>query len=177
MTSFVLIVVFWITVFTVVGSLSLPYNPASDLFPVTSNDMRRLLPEGFGFFTRDAREPLLLIYEKKDNGVKMITMNNTTTGNVYGLVRSHRAFGIEVANLMSLLGNDKTWHACGSNGFIDCMLTSELPVVALEKPVPYTFLCGEYYLVETERLPWAWSEIFDQKNMPSKILRVSISCE
>ena len=106
----VLLFVLWSMVIVYVLRGALPSHP----FPATPPERQRLLsisPQGWAFFTRNAREPADYFYRRE--GAKWVRLGypNSSSRNFFGLKKDTRPFGVEMGSLMSQVSTDE-WIAC-----------------------------------------------------------------
>lgn len=169
----------WIALFIYVLVASLPFNPAR-VGLVSTKDLqfsRIMLPEGFGFFTRNAREPYVLLYEQVDEELECISVRNSSYLNMFGLLRKSRALYIEAGAIFSSLPDSLWTRTVGIP--INKFDLFELQPYSVQNLAPTPILCGEYLLRQVEPVPWAWASTFDENGsgMPSEVIRVNIICD
>lgn len=133
-----------------------------------------LTPEGWAFFTRSAREPKLLTYRRAEGG-RWLSADlgpHSLPSNLFGLDRKSRAQGVEIALLLGNIHKD---------GVVDCrdVITAclePLPALPIRNTSPAPSLCGDVGIAQQEPLPWAWSAAAAETTMPSRVVRLSITC-
>lgn len=153
----------------------LPHNP---LTPVRRSVLSLVIPEGWGFFTRDPRESDLFVYVPGNEPGQWLFASNVPNANwrnLFGLNRASRGQGMEMALLVNAVGRDD-WrhdHACGSE-HSRCLdsVDSSLPIT---NDTPNASLCGVVGIVVQEPVPWAWSGI--DVAMPARVARLNVECE
>ncbi len=158
---------------------SVPYSAwvgANSYIP--RDDIRVLIPQGWGFFTRDPREPRIIPFGLRSEG-EWTELGLGPHGRarwLFGLDRRSRAQGLEIGTLFGAVGDD-AWFDCGGPTPMEphaCLdAASPLPV---ENPSPIPSLCGEVGLVRREPVPWAWRRAADRIEMPAQVLRLSVRC-
>src|SRR4029453_5790255 len=98
--AFVALIALWMTVFVLVTISSLPFNPLSMAFHVEIG-IRSLVPEGWGFFTREPRG--LVLYLARPSGGRWQPLAGLPIGhprNLFGIDRRPRAIPVELAILL-----------------------------------------------------------------------------
>src|SRR6266542_35529 len=153
---------------------AMPFNPIK--LPLESRvNMKVLLPEGFGFFTRDPRESRLLFYRRSDGGWQSASVGPAQkAAHAFGIERAVRAHGIEAGLLMEQLPDPSHWKSCADDA-VSCLgSTGRAATVSNRSPLPT--LCGDIAFVEQETMPWAWSARGAKVTMPSKVIRIIARC-
>ncbi|UCJ08207.1 SdpA family antimicrobial peptide system protein [Chitinophaga pendula] len=155
-----------------VALASLPNNPvalkSNSRFHVIS-----FLPEGWAFFTRNAREDVLYVYKKQPDGHwELVNVPGSSLRFIFGLNRKGRAIGPEIAVLLRQL-NDEDW------------LESRYPVSSFFKTdtlrphivnntAPDPACSGDLIFQLTPPIPWAWAGSGKEIIMPYKIIRLYV---
>ena len=174
--SFYGMLLVWAVGIIFIGLAALPYHSTS--LPAHIQFKTQILfPEGWHFFTRDAREMQTRLYYKNAEGnwVADPHMPNVSAHNSFGANRSGRAMGVEYAMFINELAPD-SWVA--HEGPINELLhkSTEVPITEVSSTFRDPILCGEYLLLAQEPVPWAWSPSYDQVNMPVKATRLLVNC-
>lgn len=132
-----------------------------------------LTPEGWAFFTRNAREPKLLTYRLDAGRWRTADLGpHARPTNLFGLDRRSRAQGVEIALLLGTIRKD---------GPVDCKdaipaCLDRLPALQIRNASPAPSLCGDVGIAQQEPLPWAWSRAASEVTMPSRVVRLDITC-
>jgi antimicrobial peptide system SdpA family protein len=152
--------------------LELPFRgalarPASTLFP-----------QGWAFFTKSPRDPILTAYEFDARGrahrIPEITASDVR--NLFGINRRGRAIGTEMALLLDLVPPER-WVECGSDGD-GCVAGARVgdpPRVV--SPVPGPRLCGEVALAEESAVPYAYRELVGHRLRVDRAAYLFVECE
>jgi antimicrobial peptide system SdpA family protein len=166
-----LLLVFWSAVFFLITVSSLPYNPSS-IGPMAERDVKTTVPEGWGFFTRDPREPDIALYEQRQ-GVwqKAAHMPIARASNLFGIDRFPRAQSVEIGMILSDLDRPNAWRACDGD-LVTCL--NAAPKIALRHRWKYPVLLGTVAFVRQEPVPWAWAGSRDRITMPRFVLVTSL---
>lgn len=138
-------------------------------------DMPLFLPQGWKFFTRDAREERTFPFARiaGRGWVSAAPGANGDSGHLLGARRDSRAHGAEIAALMHQ-AEGTSWTACTASSS-DCLdAVSTLVVVVNTSPRPT--LCGDIGIVRQAPVPWAWSRDAQDTTMPSRAIRLAVQC-
>lgn len=149
---------------------SLPYNPLSPGL-AAERRTRLVLPEGWGFFSRDPRERDLIV-ARRSHGRWQIEPPHADVTNWFGLRRTSRVLPVEASQVLTQL--EKPLVPCA--GELDtCLEAAPVHEVASDRARP--FLCGEVAFLRRAPVPWAWHALLQPEQMPTDILRTHIRCE
>jgi len=151
------------------NALDLPFE--SSIKP----PLQALVPEGWGFFTRDPREARLLPYVREAGSWRAAREGpNGEPRNAFGFNRAARAQGVEMGLLETSIPT-KAWKACATE-IAACLDRISAPI-EVGNPTPAPTLCGDVGLVHRDPLPWAWAGSEpDETSMPSKVVRLTVKC-
>lgn len=161
---------------TVVGYVVHTQLPASALrLPgqhEVREDIRRLLPQGWAFFTRSAREPRLEDWQRSSQGWSPVAdLGRVTARSAGGWDRGPRAHANEAALLAASIP-EQHWQPC-TGDLIGC-LDNARPVVRAN-PTAHALLCGTVGFSRREPLPWAWAGSAEE-TMPVSVAVVTVTC-
>lgn len=165
--------IFWTLLIAYVMAGSITESPIKLPFKNTIN-LLAIAPEGWGFFTRNPREPALNIY--KHNGIEWTCVNsqNSNPSNLFGLKRDPRIQGVELSFLLQQIP-DTLWISCSTE--LNKFLTENSIIkLDIKNDTPVKSLCGEVIIQRQPPVPWAWSKSRDNINMPSKVIMLNINC-
>ncbi|WP_044895062.1 MULTISPECIES: SdpA family antimicrobial peptide system protein [Bacillales] len=164
-----------ISYFLLLGSSivsALPTNPLS----FTKDHQRfihKILPQGWGFFSKDPRDPMLNAYPLESDGENLV-WPNMHQKNWFGLRRTGRAQGIELGTLIAKIPESE-YSQCNKD-VKSCL--DEIPVkFTIKNPTPNPTICGDWGITSEQPIPWAWAKAETKINMPSKVIRVSVICQ
>jgi len=175
--TFFFLLVFSLVIIFYVLVISLPYNPAYRLFSnLNVVEVKRLLPEGFGFFTRDPRENKMVFY-RIENGIfhKFMDKDSKAIEALY-FSRKVRAINLEAGTIYESLVGNANWYECNNITRDKCFLDEKVPLVEIQNSTKHALICGDFIVQIYETLPWAWSSSFSQELMPSNVVRLKIAC-
>jgi len=160
---------------SVVFVSSTPFNPIQHKLDFVK-EIYTYTPQGWAFFTRDAREEQVYIYEIDEEGeLKKINQKHANTDNFFGISRKVSKMFAEVDIITSMIGKKKfyitTWN-------YDKNSYGEIPdnFVEVKNPIKHPVLCGDYLLVYHKIAPWAWSNNSKIK-MPAKVIKIRVQCQ
>ncbi len=151
----------------------LPFNPAR--LPLSETvETQFWVPEGWAFFTRNPREPRMLIYVEEGDGWQSALMGpHARASNLFGFNRASRAQGVEMGMLFTEV-RQGPWQPC--TGPIPECLDSLSPADTLVNISPRPTLCGVVGLAQQEPVPWAWSRSRKPITMPSEVIKLKVAC-
>lgn len=158
--------------------LSLPHSvwrSATD--PLVVEDMRRVLPQGWAFFTRDPQEPQTHVYVHGGDDWEAIPHPApNAVRSLFGINRSARFYDHEVGMVMAAVPLDE-WVDCGSGDHVQCLRSlTPVPDLVVDNSFDPPQLCGTLGLVQQEPIPWAWREDAESVQMPLAAAVVEVSC-
>lgn len=159
---------------------SLPGNVLSERVPTRSRMLvQNIIPQQFGFFTKDPREPYNRAY-KIDTAGKVISLMKTPNNkkeNFYGFSRKQRAQGPELANI---LNNNKNllWYKCENKSSPeDCVMkNSGIDYVKITNNSTVPTLCGLMYITFEKTVDWSFRYNFSNDSIPLYISKVYSVC-
>src|SRR4051794_9804110 len=164
---------FWtIVVFYTVQPV-LPANPLE--LPLDEhNPFPKLLPQGWGFFTRDPKTMGLTGTVRTSAGVwQAAGSTDRRWPRVVEFSRRRKMSGVEVGVILDQLSEPK-WQECKQAPTV-CLENAAVSD-KLDNPMPQPMLCGDVGIFRQPPLPWAWSQAPDETVMPSQVLRVQVVC-
>jgi antimicrobial peptide system SdpA family protein len=152
-----------------VNALDLPFESS------IKTTLQAVVPEGWGFFTRDPREARLLPFLRTEGSWLGASEGpNGEPWNAFGFNRAARAQGVEMGLLETMVPNN-AWKEC-SDEIPNCLDTAASSV-QVSNPTPSPTLCGDVGLAQREVVPWAWAASTpDESQMPSKVVRLNVKC-
>ncbi len=173
LSAFYSILIVYGIILSLIGLASLPENPLTPGF-ATKKIFKSVMPQGWGFFTRNPRENQLFLFRVVDNSLELVNNSeNSLSHNLYGLRRIHSAIGIEFGVLLNRV-KDSDWIECDSSIY-SCVQNEVIPSVIIKNMNPEPILCGDFVVVEQEVVPWVWYNS-SNINMPLKFTKISVRC-
>lgn len=158
--------------------LSLPHSAwRSATDPLVVEDMRRVFPQGWAFFTRDPQEPQTHLYVHSVDGWEAASRPApTAVRSLFGLNRGARLYDHEVGLVMSAIP-PTGWAECDQEDHIRCLGSLEpVPDLVVDNPFDPPQLCGTLGMLQQEPVPWAWREDAEAVQMPVVGAVVEVSC-
>lgn len=148
---------------------SLPNGPAS-LPKNIQLHTNTLLYQGWGFFSKNPRDPILNAYSLDTN--EELSWPNNRVSNLFGIDRTGRMQGIELGTIIANIPQDK-YITC-ENSSKNCLNDVEIFTVNNNNPNPS--ICGLWAIENVEPIPWSWGSYKDSVNMPSDVTKADIIC-
>ncbi len=148
---------------------SLEYNPLS-LSHKESKLVFTLMPQGWGFFTRNPRELQTLIYHKTENGYELVNKSGSEPEYLFGLSRVSRRKNIEFGQIFSNIP-DSLWIDCPSKMISDC---DPKATHNFSNQYLNPICVGDFLLISQEPIPWAWSKSYYDIKMPFKYCKIHV---
>lgn len=130
-----------------------------------------LFPQGWGFFTRDAQEAQIKVYQKVGDSFELINKSNGTPSYMLGLSRISRRQNVEFGQIVATIP-DEAWSPCSFKELTACVPDS---VVVRQNPFHQPLMKGEYLLVSSRPVPWAWARSSKPIIMPFRTIRLIIT--
>jgi len=161
----------WLLLSACVATASLPLTTVQPPTSIASW-CRSLLPQGWGFFTRDAEEPVLRLYAPAGDRWRRCDRPLASPGNWFGLRRDHRLRDAEVARLLAQVP-ESLWVPCRDEAG-RCWPPGRPPAVVVSTDVRRPTVTGDLLLQVQERLPWAWGAARNRVEMPSRVVRIRV---
>lgn len=137
----------------------------------------QLFRQGWGFFTRDAREDIVRS-ARLDGGHWVVKEGNLTSSreNLFGLSRKARNFDQDLSVLLESLPPDQSWSACSTVSMPGaCLAASDVktaPTIRLHSST--AFLCGTIALIRQPPIPVAFARF--NASPPGAVLVVRVAC-
>ncbi|TGE16820.1 SdpA family antimicrobial peptide system protein [Hymenobacter elongatus] len=135
-----------------------------------------LLPEGWGFFTRNPREEKIVLYRiRPDKTLTLASYRNSDARNLHGLSRRSRRINMEFSRMMAEV-QEKDWSRYQTYSLAELVGSDAIaPVQVAYSPLKFTQLTKGAYLVKRFNLvPWAWAQYPGHFTNPEEYLKVTI---
>lgn len=123
--------------------------------------VKNLIPQGWGFFTKDPKEPNFYLY-KVDREVSEVNLMNFSFKYYFGLSREPRIISTEIALIANKLGV-KDWH---KNITMDSLLKLTPPIFMKNDSIN-ALPPGKYIIEIKEIVPIEWFGHGQEKYIPN----------
>jgi antimicrobial peptide system SdpA family protein len=133
------------------------------------------LPEGWGFFTKNPRDPEMQVAILRDGTLHQLNIGSSFQARyAFGFSRNPRGQGLEIDELLEQLRDSRLWHSCqhATNSCAEALAPQKRILNSVRKA---TF-CGDLILFERGPVPWAYRKTQPTMNMPSRLTRVEVIC-
>lgn len=130
-------------------------------------------PQGWGFFTRNPREPLIDLYLINNHQLEKISIPNASLKYAWGFNRGMRASSSQIAYFVDQIPEDK-WILDPRHKADSIIQTSDPFTVLNDFSCPVH--CGKFLLAKTERIPWAWSKHEENLKIPRSVVIIDVTC-
>lgn len=130
-----------------------------------------IFPEGWGFFTKNPRDPLLEVYEVKNDILTLTTIKNQSAQNIFGLSRKSRIVGYE----SSMIANEvlpKYWSKDKMGNLHQLKMDT---IFSIKNNNNKYLKKGIYLFVTYEMVPFAWAKQNQNANNPINYIFVNIN--
>jgi antimicrobial peptide system SdpA family protein len=150
-----------------------PYNAVQLPF-ARKIAMVLVLPQGWKFFTRDARESqqTMQVRVREGRWADASGGPNAEPAHLFGASREGRAQAIEISELLAAAGH-VTFAPC--TGAVTSCLEAATPAARVQNVSARPSLCGSIGVVHRAPIPWAWAR-GGAKEMPTTVVRLEVSC-
>jgi antimicrobial peptide system SdpA family protein len=130
-----------------------------------------IFPEGWGFFTKNPRDPLLDVYKVEDSTLVNVTIRNQSFKNKLGFSRKSRILGYESSVLANEI-NAKSWSKDKMKNLHDL---KEDTVYNIRNKNNRHLNKGKYLLMSYKMIPFAWSKSKQELNNPISYVYISVN--
>lgn len=166
------LLIFWLVSIYLVVFSNISNNSHLSISKVNSLDIKMLIPQGWGFFTRNPRSLSYQLYRKENDKLIKVLHPNFHSTNSFGLSRRNRSIQ---AQILTLLKSEKiNWDTSISNQF-EIEPISEQHSKTIHNSFDTPLLCGEYILEASYPIPLEYSKYTDRKK--SKKVYLNIICD
>jgi len=150
---------------------SIPYNPFSLSYSHKSS-IFILAPQGWGFFTRDAREEETYLYKKVKNKWMPFDKSFSSSSYFFGASRMGRKVIFEESSVSEKLDDSLYWVNAEYAG-IDTDGFEKAKLLTIKNESVQPLIIGEFIMVRKRNVPWAWSSQYKSIVMPYKYVHFS----
>ena len=126
-----------------------------------------LLPQGWGFFTKDPKDVKVMCFVNNNFSESIITPH-FSYNNFFGIKRTQSRICFEIGSLSKEI-KDSLWHKATS---FDSIIV--YPHINIETKLAQPIIKGKITIANMERLPWAWHKFKEKTNMPFYFSNVNV---
>lgn len=159
----------------------LPYSPLRSSFPFLDDaSVTKIVPQGWGFFTKDPQEIRVHYFSQTDDGSWInADIANSDSANLFGASRVARLRGIEYGTLLSenqpLITDG--WFSCVTAELQECATkTGEVEPISVKNNYPVQTLCGRIAVLQQAPNAWAYDLFGFENGNPIESLSLDIDC-
>lgn len=174
---FYLLSIIYTSLIFIVADTSLGFNTIK-----LSNSLHSIAytisPQGWGFFTRNPREPLVDFYRVDINNLNLnkVTIKNASIENQWGFSRMMRVSSSEIGYIKDQIPEHEWMSVTEFNReYINVLLSNSYPY-KINNDFTWPIFCGMFLMTKTDRIPWAWSKHRGSIKMPKRIALVEVIC-
>ncbi|WP_092604725.1 SdpA family antimicrobial peptide system protein [Actinopolyspora xinjiangensis] len=134
-----------------------------------------VLPQGWGFFTRDPREPAVMVWEPtgRNRWERTSAVSNAEPKSLFGLDRTVRTEQYEI-DALTQNTSQAGWTECKSGDIDQCLRDFHGNIPSTRSLGGVIRFCGELALVQQPPVPWAWAGT--QTKMPVEFRVIEAQC-
>ena len=110
-----------------------------------------ILPEGWGFFTKDPREAMTEMYVEKNGQLERIDFLNNDVKNYFGFSRKSRRVAMDVGIIYEQIINNHRYNSTQEADENAVTIQFWERLYALQ-----SYSTEKFYFVQKEYTPWAW---------------------
>ncbi len=159
----------WMSTLILITSVQSPFNLGSRV----KRNVFYFLPQGWAFFTRNAREEKLWIYSRLNDGtLELVYPPGGSYKYIFGLDRTGRKLPSLYIKLLKVVDSAK-WTASSGDLNLIARQSKEIPFLYIKCAKNAIYNKGELLFVQSPIVPWAWSKM-KTVAMPSKYVRIYI---
>jgi len=136
-----------------------------------------LLPEGWGFFTKNPRDEKKVLYQVlPDKSLRLATYKNSAPDNCFGFSRRSRRASLEFGRLMSTI-TEADWNRYAAYSLPELLHSDTIPAIQMRYTGhDFNQLAKGSYLVKRYALvPWAWAQYPEHYTNPEHYLKLTIN--
>lgn len=169
-----------LAVVSAIALASLPIrNHATGVGEKAVRVIGEIAPQGWGFFTRDPREPITQAWVQYGSG-EWHSANrgpNATVRKAFGFDRSSRLGEYDVTQVLAGEDVDELWVDCTGNSIVGCAERAEAErgVQRWQAEGFDLRLCGDVLLLDESPVPLDFAGL--QYDAPRKAMRAAVRCE
>jgi antimicrobial peptide system SdpA family protein len=162
-----------ITFFSFVLVISVPEGPATTGLHGNAKWMATFLaPQGWSFFTRNPREPVIYVFREEGPELKIDRVQGFSWSLGFGLKRKIRSRGSEIESI-AINVKDEFWKKCREPLATCIHVFTKEPKIKNNYSNP--IFCGKLIMQKVERTPLSWARL-PNFQMPYEATKVEVEC-
>jgi antimicrobial peptide system SdpA family protein len=142
-------------------------------------ELNTIAGQSFAFFTRSPQTEQIMAYRLGPDGtaaVSLLVTPQAKAANLFGLSRTQRAQGPELANLMHAVA-DTAWADCTGLDRAACIgQVAGRRKVLLRNTSPVPTVCGLVLLTAERTTKWAYRRLSEDRYVIERIAPASVDC-
>jgi antimicrobial peptide system SdpA family protein len=142
-------------------------------------ELNTIAAQDFAFFTRSAETEQIIAYRLNSDGSAVASLSRTPqakASNLFGLSRTQRAQGPELANLVRAV-RPGAWVNCTGLDRKTCFDgVPRQPKAFLHNNSPIPTVCGQVMLTFERTTKWAYRRLTDARYAVERVALASIDC-
>jgi antimicrobial peptide system SdpA family protein len=142
-------------------------------------ELNTIAGQSFAFFTRSPQTEQIVAYRLLPDGTigaSLMVTPQGTPANLFGVSRTQRAQGPELANLVQDV-EPRMWLDCTGLDRRDCLdQIARAPKALLRNTSPVPTVCGQVVLAAERTTKWAYRRLSDTGYVIHQIVPASIDC-
>jgi antimicrobial peptide system SdpA family protein len=147
--------------------------------PALRVELNTIAGQNFAFFTRSPEDNQIIAYRLNPDGATTESLMVTPQGkasNLFGLSRTQRAQGPELANLVRVIRLN-AWADCTGLDRPTCVeRASGRPKVLLHNDSPVPTVCGRVVFTVESTTKWAYRRLAEDRYVIERIAPASVDC-
>ncbi|RKR05125.1 antimicrobial peptide system SdpA family protein [Flavobacterium sp. 90] len=145
-------------------------NPS---YPILSHNTKKafsyLFPQGWGFFTKDPKEVTIDVYQMEKKNMKLVTINNFSSQNLFGLSREARYIGYELGKLEQYIPKKAYVNKLGFVGKTYPGISTVVKIPFIPK---FYSLDKEYVIFQYKIVPFSWINKNQEQYKPYLVAKI-----
>jgi antimicrobial peptide system SdpA family protein len=185
MTPTVVVGVVYACVLAAAGALSLAATLPSNIIWERTQlralriELNTIAGQSFAFFTRSPQTEQIVAYRLRPDGTagdSLMVTPQGTPANLFGVSRTQRAQGPELANLTQAV-EPRQWLDCTGLDRGTCLDQAvQAPKALLRNTSPVPTVCGQVLLAGERTTKWAYRHLTDTHYVIHQIVPASVDC-
>lgn len=147
--------------------------------PAVRAELNSIAGENFAFFTRSPESEQIAAYRLRPDGIlgpSLLTTPQARSDNLFGLSRTQRAQGPELANLIRAVPADE-WADCTMVDSATCVnRVARQPTTLLRNHSPVPTVCGSVALTLESTTKWAYRHLTSDQYSIDRIATANVEC-